>query len=595
MAKTRGDTPNRLKDEKSPYLRQHAQNPVDWYPWGDAALAKARKEDRPMLISIGYSSCHWCHVMERESFEDEETAKIMNSNFVNIKVDREERPDLDSLYMKAVQRMTGHAGWPLTVFATPAGVPFYGGSYFPPRDSHGLPSFKKVLLAVMLAYRKNREKVDTVTSEIENGLAGVGEAVLPLEAGAPENAFEAARLFFDPVNGGFGRGTKFPHSMFLRFLLDYHARTKEGEALDMLRASLTAMAEGGIYDHVGGGFHRYSVDERWDVPHFEKMLYDNALLCGLYALASKVVESAFYGDVAVQTVDYMLREMCDKDGGFYCAQDADVAGHEGAYYLWEYAELEKVLGKGDAQKFGAFYSATPEGNYDGANVLRINRGARPPGALVSEEIKGLTAKLRDARATREAPQTDRKIITAWNGLAIRALAEAGGALERDDFVAAAARCASFVLKAVKDGEGRLMRYYLDGMANVKGNLEDYALFADSLLALHVATGQGRWLEEARVLVDEMIRLFYEAGEGLFYDTGADQERLFVRERDLFDNDVPSGNSAAAGLLLRASRIFKDERYGELSAGILRSAPGVMDEPLSYGHLLCVYESMLAGG
>ncbi|MFQ5737291.1 MAG: thioredoxin domain-containing protein, partial [Thermodesulfobacteriota bacterium] len=308
MAKARADAANRLKDEKSPYLLQHAANPVDWWPWSQEAFARAKKEGKPVLISIGYSACHWCHVMERESFEDTATARVMNENFINIKVDREERPDLDSLYMKAVQAMTGQAGWPLTVFTTPGGVPFYGGSYFPPEDSHGLPSFKKVLMAVTLAFNRDRERVDTVTADIERVLS---RKAVPFEGAGlgPETgreAFEAARLFFDPVNGGFGRGTKFPHSMFLRFLLKYHRRTGDDDALMISKKSLDAMAEGGIYDHVGGGFHRYSVDERWDIPHFEKMLYDNALLARLYTMAHGLTRAPFYRDVALETIGYML-------------------------------------------------------------------------------------------------------------------------------------------------------------------------------------------------------------------------------------------------------------------------------------------------
>ncbi|MDP2688557.1 MAG: thioredoxin domain-containing protein [Deltaproteobacteria bacterium] len=584
---------NRLKNEKSPYLQQHAGNPIDWYPWSEEAFLKAKREDKPVLISIGYSACHWCHVMERESFEDIDTAKVMNENFVNIKVDREERPELDSLYMKAVQTMTGHAGWPLTVFTTPDGVPFYGGSYFPPEDSHGLPAFKKVLLAVNLAYKKNKKRIDAVTTDIEQVLSHRGaRAATGIDPEVSGNAFEAARLFFDPVHGGFGRGTKFPHSMFLRFLLKYYRRTGEKDALLISKRSLIAMAEGGIYDHVGGGFHRYSVDENWDIPHFEKMLYDNALLAGAYTAAHEATKAGLFRDVAMDTITYMLRDMRNGEGGFYSAQDADVDGEEGAYYLWDYGEVEMILGAEGAKKLASFYSITGHGNYEGRNMLRINYDVKPPEAPVDPEIKGLCAELLKARKRRRAPDIDRKIITGWNGLVISALAAAGRSFRRSDFIDAAKKCAVFLLSSVRDDEGRLLRYYLDGKTRVRANLEDYALFADSLLALHNATGERRWLDEAGALTEEMIRLFYEEDEGLFYDTGIDQERLFIRERDLNDNDVPSGNSAAAALLLRASRLFENKRYRDLAEEILRTVEGIKDEPLSYGNFLCVHESIL---
>ncbi|OGP14336.1 MAG: hypothetical protein A2052_09630 [Deltaproteobacteria bacterium GWA2_54_12] len=585
---------NHLKDQKSPYLKQHALNPVDWYPWSGAALARAKEENRPLIISIGYSSCHWCHVMERESFEDAETARIMNDNFVNIKVDREERPDLDSLYIKAVQAMTGHAGWPLTVFATPDGVPFYGGSYFPPEDRFGMPSFKKVLLAVSLAYRKNRKKVDEVTADIERILKS-RNVITPVElrSEVADMAFDAARLYFDGVNGGFGRGTKFPHTMFLKFLLAYYRRTGKGEALTMVRKSLSSMARGGIYDQLGGGFHRYSVDERWDVPHFEKMLYDNALFAELYTEAFEETKKAFYGDIALETIGYMLREMKAENGGFYSSQDADVAGHEGAYYLWSAEEIKAVLGE-DAQRFMSFFSVTERGNYEESNTLRISRPVGQEEEPVPDDIKRMKVKLFNVRAARKAPETDRKIITAWNGLAIIALSRASRAFRRTDLLDEAKKCAGFLLSGLRGNDGRVMRYFLDGGADTLGMLEDYALLGHALLSIHQSTDEEEWLEEAGRTAEKMVELFYDETSGLFFDTGADQEKLFVRERDLFDNDVPSGNSAAAQLLLGLSRATNNARYGELAGKILRSIEGIIEEPISHGNFLVVLESFIAG-
>lgn len=593
MAKDAGYHANHLKDEMSPYLKQHAMNPVDWYPWTSEALQKAKEENKPIILSIGYSTCHWCHVMERESFEDSETAKIMNENFINIKVDREERPDLDSLYMKAVQAMTGHAGWPLTVFATPEGVPFYGGSYFPPEDRYGLPSFKKVLLAVSLAFKKNKQKIEIVKNDVEQALSAKAVEHIKLDPEISSNAYDAARLFFDPINGGFGRGTKFPHAMFLKFLLKFYKRTGQNDALSMIKKTLSSMAAGGIYDHLGGGFHRYSVDEKWEVPHFEKMLYDNALLAGLYAMVYEQTGKKFYKDIAVETLEYILRDLKSDEGGFYSAQDADVEGKEGVFYLWDSDEIKRILGEEGAAKFVALFSVTEEGNYEGRNLLRTKSTAKAANDEVSPGMKEMKEKLLDERRKRPAPDTDHKIITAWNGLAISALSEASQYLKNGQFIEEAKKCARFLLSSVKDEEGRLLRYYLeDGKTSVKGNLEDYALLAGGLLSIYEATGEETWLNEAKGLTESMIELFYDDSEQLFYDTGTDQDKLFVRERDLFDNDVPSGNSAAADLLLRMYKAIGKDEYRELSEGILSSVEGIKDEPLTYGNFLTVLESFL---
>lgn len=589
---------NRLKAEKSPYLVQHARNPVDWYPWSTEALDRAKKEGRPLLISIGYSSCHWCHVMERESFEDASTAELMNERFINIKIDREERPDLDSLYMKAVQTMTGQAGWPLTVFATPEGVPFYGGSYFPPSDTGQMPSFKSVLTAVSNAYLENKDRVKEMTSGIERQLEEA-RAVAGMEPGTElaDNAFETARFFFDPANGGFGGGVKFPHAMFLTFLLRFYRRTKLPDALTMVRGTLESMAGGGVYDHIGGGFHRYSVDLAWEVPHFEKMLYDNALLARLYAEAFEMTGEVLFKDVAEESFAYMLGRLRSPEGGFYSAEDADVDGLEGDFYLWDYKELESVLGA-SAGKLAAFYSMTQEGNYEGLNICRIariDRSALGGSVVVPDEIKALRQRLFEAREKRKHPEIDRKIIAGWNGLAISAMASAARPLGRKDLVKEAEKTASFILGSFRDDDGRLVRYYLDGRSRIKANLEDYALLADALFSLHEATGEARWLAEAFTLVEEMIRLFHNPADGLFYDTGSDQEALFLRERDMHDNDVPSGNSVAASVLVKASVASGKTSYMALAEGIMKSVGRMSEDSLTYGNFLSVLESMFLAG
>lgn len=589
---------NRLKGEKSPYLLQHAGNPVDWYPWSKEALDRAGKEGKPLLISIGYSSCHWCHVMERESFEDTATAELMNERFINIKIDREERPDLDSLYMKAVQSMAGQAGWPLTVFATPEGVPFYGGSYFPPSDMGQMPSFKSVLTAVSRAFMENKEQVKEMTSGIERTLnaARLVAGVEPTTELA-DTAFETARFFFDPINGGFGGGVKFPHAMFLSFLLRFYRRTKRADALTMVTGTLESMAAGGIYDHLGGGFHRYSVDLAWEVPHFEKMLYDNALLSRLYAEAYEITGEPLFKDVAEECFAYMLGRLRSPEGGFYSSEDADVDGIEGDFYLWDYKELESVLGT-SAGRFAAFYSMTPEGNYEGLNVVRIARAGQSEGGgaqAVPDDIKALRKRLFEEREKRIHPDIDTKIIAGWNGLAIKAMASAARTLGRKDLTQEAQKSASFLLGSLKDDSGRLLRYYLDGRSHVKANLEDYALVADALFCLHEATGEARWLAEAFTLVADMIRLFHDPDTSLFFDTGIDQETPFLRERDMHDNDVPSGSSVAASVLVKASVASGKAGYMGLAEGIMKSVGRLNEDPLSYGNFLCVMESMFLAG
>ncbi|MFQ5441445.1 MAG: thioredoxin domain-containing protein [Thermodesulfobacteriota bacterium] len=591
---------NRLTKEKSPYLLEHAKNPVHWYPWGEEAFERARGEDKPVLVSIGYSSCHWCHVMERESYEDEETARIMNERFINIKVDREEHPDIDSLYMKAVQALTGQAGWPLNAFTTPGGAPFYGGTYFPPEDSMGLPSFKNVLLYISDSYGKNRGKLAELTESIERAIGrGAQQKPLELSPGVADHAFKAAKLFYDPRWGGFGMGTKFPHAMYLRFLLEHYRRTGSEEGLEMVTKSLSAMASGGIYDHLGGGFHRYTVDEKWEVPHFEKMLYDNALLSELYAAAFEATGSGFFKDTAVETIEYLLRDMRGPEGGFYAAEDADAGGVEGEYYVWSSGEVKEILGSIEGKEFCEYFSITEGGNFEGKNTLRIAPGAKGPDSPVSGDIKGMKKALLKERLKRDGPAKDRKVITGWNGLMISALACASVSFKRGDFLEEAQKCARTLLKTARVDGGGLARYVIDETAVKKAVLEDYALLGAGLVNIYEATGDKNWLKESEALAEEMTGLFYDAAKGLFFDTDDEGKGLFMRERDLIDNDVPSGNSAAAGFLFGLSSALKRERdnndeYRELSLKILRSLAAMKEEPLSYGNALTVLEKYLSG-
>ncbi len=592
MSKRGSEGSNRLKDEPSPYLQQHAKNPVDWYPWSREAAERARTEDKPMLLSIGYSSCHWCHVMAHESFEDDLTARLMNESFINVKIDKEERPDLDNLYMVALQTMSGQGGWPLTVFATPEGVPFYGGTYFPLDENRGMPSFTSVLTTVRRMYKENKAGLEKMTVAIKDALAH-HRADVPVELG-PELSkagAEAASLYHDPENGGFGGGTKFPHAMYLKFLLMYHARTGEPDVLDIVTKSLTAMASGGIYDQLAGGFHRYSVDERWEVPHFEKMLYDNALLAALYARGYAATGSCFLRDTSLETIDYLLHEMRSTEGGFYASQDADVEGNEGGYYLWSPAEITEALGE-SGERFIKYFSVTEGGNFEGSNTLRIDPGAKEPYAPVDEEIKRLKSKLMKARQARRAPHTDRKIIVAWNALAIEALVIASKAFDRPDLLTAAAKTASFLLSCLKNEEGRLSRYRLGSLTRAPAVLQDYALLGVALHSIYEATGDKHWLDEANETARSMIELFYDETEGIFFDTGKDQLPLFVKARELLDNDTPSGSSAAADLLLRLSISTGKTEYREIATTVLGGIERMGEDPLYYGNSLCVLERLL---
>jgi uncharacterized protein len=586
---------NRLAGETSPYLLQHAHNPVDWYPWGEEALERSKSEDKPILLSIGYSACHWCHVMERESFENEETARQMNEQFVNIKVDREERPDLDQIYMNAVQMMTRHGGWPLTVFLTPDLIPFYGGTYFPPEDRYQMPGFPRILAAVSEAYRARPEEVRQSAWEILSELRRMGvaqESAEGIDVQLLEHAYRALARSYDPRHGGFGSAPKFPSSMNLEFLLRTHKRTGDARALEMVTHTCRRMAEGGMYDQLGGGFHRYSTDARWLVPHFEKMLYDNALLSRLYLHAYQATGEEFFRRVVEETLQYVRREMTDESGAFYSTQDADSEGVEGKFFVWDREEVESLLGPSDAPLFCAYYDVTEGGNFEERNILNVGR----PEEEVARELNVSVEKLHEViergrgvlfteRERRVKPGRDEKVITAWNGLMLEAFAEAASVLGRDEYREAAERNAEFILGSLTKG-GLLLHVYKDGGAKHVGFLDDYAYVASALVTLYETTGSLRWLEEARRLADKMVEEFWDEEGGGFFYNGASGEKLIVRNKDYFDNATPSGNSVAAECLLRLSVLTGEEGYSRKAVNVLRLVRGASERyPSAFGYAL----------
>ena len=586
--------PNRLAHETSPYLLQHAHNPVDWYPWGPDALERARTEDRPILLSIGYAACHWCHVMERESFEDEQTARVMNEHFVNVKVDREERPDLDSIYMQAVQAMTGHGGWPMTVFLTPAGVPFYGGTYFPPEDRQGMPSFRRILHSVAEAYRTRKDSVAKTAEAIREIYDNAVSPALSSGALTPttlERAYRSLVAEFDEARGGFGRAPKFPQAMAMDFLLRYAQRTGTAYARDMVEQTFRRMARGGIYDQVGGGFARYSVDAVWLVPHFEKMLYDNALLARLGVHLWQATRDPEIRRVTEETVDWVAREMTAPGGGFYSTLDADSEGHEGKFYVWDEDQLDDLLGA-DARAAKAYWGVTPEGNFEGTNILNVPhdpalaaRRLGVPEAALAEVIARARETLYDVRAKRIWPARDEKILAGWNGLMLRAVCAAARAFGRADYRALAVANGEFLLREmVRDG--RVMRSHKDGVTRIPGFLEDHASVALGFLALYELTFERRWLDEARRLSAVTCDLFWDEERRAFFDTATDHETLITRPRDFTDNAVPSGNSLAVELLLHLGDLLNDEGMRERARWVLET----LAEPMArygtaFGHLL----------
>ena len=576
---------NRLARETSPYLLQHAHNPVDWYPWGEEAFARARAENKPILLSVGYSACHWCHVMERESFENPDTAALMNRHFVNVKVDREERPDVDHIYMQAVQSLTGHGGWPMTVFLSPDGTPFYGGTYFPPTDRHGLPGFPRLLTALADAWTHRQGEVLQSGRQIAEAL-GQSERLRSAGTLLTEevlgSAFHGVSAQFDEEHGGLGGAPKFPQPMIWEFVLRFARRGGNEYARRMVHTTLVRMARGGMYDQVGGGFARYSVDAHWLVPHFEKMLYDNAQLASLYLHGWLAFGDAECRRVCEETLDYVVREMTDPSGGFYSAQDADSEGHEGKFFVWTPDELRAVLGA-EADAAMAYWGVDRGPNFEGKSILYL------PGEPDPTRMAAARRKLYEARERRVHPGRDDKVLAGWNGLMCQAFAEAGRALGRADYVAAAVRNAEFVLGSMRR-DGRLMRTWKAGQARLNGYLEDYAMVAAALVTLYEATFDRRWLDAARGLVAELLRLFWDETLEGFYDTGIDHERLIVRPRNLYDNAVPSGSSVAIEALLRLAELTGDRAYEQRAVAALRPMADLMSRhPTAFGRFLCALD------
>ncbi|MFI8994699.1 thioredoxin domain-containing protein [Streptomyces sp. NPDC053542] len=593
--------PNRLAHETSPYLLQHAENPVEWWPWSTEAFEEARRRGVPVLLSVGYSSCHWCHVMAHESFEDEATAALLNENFVSVKVDREERPDVDAVYMEAVQAATGHGGWPMTVFLTPDAEPFYFGTYFPPTPRHGMPSFSQVLEGVKSAWADRREEVGEVAGKIVRDLAGRSLSAGGVQPPEREDLLAALMQLtreFDANRGGFGGAPKFPPSMVLEFLLRHHARTDSEGALQMVTATCEAMARGGIYDQLGGGFARYSVDAEWVVPHFEKMLYDNALLCRVYAHLWRATGSGLARRIALETADFMVRELRTDQLGFASALDADSddgSGRhvEGAYYVWTPEQLTEVLGEKDAQVAADYFGVTEEGTFEeGASVLQL---PDTDGLLDADRIQGIKERLRAARDERPRPGRDDKVVAAWNGLAIAALAETGAYFERPDLVQAATDAADLLVRVHMDGRARLHRTSRDGVPGTNsGVLEDYADVAEGFLALSQVTGEGVWADFAGLLLDTVL-IHFRGPDGSLYDTADDAETLIRRPQDPTDNAVPSGWTAAAGALLSYAALTGSSPHreaAEQALGIVKALSGRAPRFIGWG--LAAAEALLDG-
>ena len=586
--------PNRLVNTTSPYLQQHAHNPVDWYPWGPEALEKARREDKPIFLSIGYSTCHWCHVMAHESFEDEGIAAILNEHFVSIKVDREERPDLDETYMGVVTALTGRGGWPMSVFLTPDLKPFYGGTYFPPTDRGGLPGLPRLLLALNQAYHQNQEHITELSRRVLEHLQKVGEVGGPGPEPDQQSVQQAAQLLltdFDPVNGGLGGAPKFPRSLEWGFLLNYYRYSGEGQVLENLALTLEKMARGGIYDQLGGGFHRYTVDGAWVVPHFEKMLYDNALLVPLYLAHYQLQGSPLSRRIAGETLDFVIREMQAPEGGFYSGWDADSEGVEGKFYVWSQEEVERVVGSGRASLAAAAFGVTEAGNFEGENILTrpatteelATRHSLTP-EQVEEELAGAREALRRVRETRVKPHRDEKIIVSWNSLMLSALAQGAQVLGERRYYEAAAKGARFILENLLQAEV-LHRSWTAGRASGPGFSEDYGSLALALLDLYETDFDTAWLTTARQLMDLLDKNFLDPADGLYFYVAKDQESPLIRSKSIFDQTIPSGNSLAARVLLKLHRITGEDRYQQRAQTILRTFQGrARENPFGFAHL-----------
>ena len=595
---------NHLQNESSPYLLQHADNPVDWHPWGNEAMRLASEQDKPILLSIGYAACHWCHVMAHESFEDEATAAQMNADFINVKVDREERPDIDSIYMQAVNAMIGRGGWPMTVFLTPDGKPFYAGTYFPDEPRHGMPSFRQILTGVTQAWQRDRENVDGSAREVAErlqALSSVGFEQQALDSDTLRGALRGLGQQFDATWGGFGEAPKFPQPMTIEFLLREFLRSKNEHALAMAETTLQKMAEGGMWDQIGGGFARYSVDHRWLVPHFEKMLYDNAQLARVYLHAWQVTGNDFYRRITDETLDYVLLEMRHENGGFYSSQDADSEGVEGKFYVWSADEIRDGLGE-NADVFMQVYGVSDEGNWEGQNILNLRVDPKRLGAQLGTDAGSLCARLAAARtelyrlrSQRVWPGLDDKVLTSWNGLMLAAFAEAGQALRRPDYVEAAISNADFLHRTMRGDSGRLFRTWKAGSeAKYNAYLEDYAFLADGLLALYEATFEARWVDWARELAELMLTHFRDATNGGFFDTSDDHEQLIHRPKDLQDNAVPSGNAMAATVLTKLSLLTGNGDYWQVAEQSTATMSKFMSQyPSGFGQWLNVASFMLS--
>lgn len=583
---------NRLAHETSPYLLQHANNPVDWYPWGPEALERARTEDKPIFLSIGYSACHWCHVMEHESFENADIAKVMNDLFVNIKVDREERPDLDQIYMNAVQLMTHHGGWPMSVFLTPDLRPFYGGTYYPPTSRMGMPGFPNVLMGVSDAWKNRRDQVLESAGRLTQALvemsgreSAAGELTLELLT----DAAAAMEGYFDFTHGGFGGAPKFPHAMDLRVLLRTWSRQQHATQQEMIRLTLDKMAGGGIYDHLGGGFHRYSVDAKWLVPHFEKMLYDNALLAGCYTEAFQATRNHEYARVTRETLDFILREMTHAEGPFYSTQDADSEGEEGKFYVWTPAEVLSVLGTEKGTVFNRVYDVSDAGNFEGHNILNLPKTLAQCAKILGRSEPDLRSELAEGRAKllavrnqRVWPGLDDKVLISWNSLAIEAFAEAAGPLAEPRYLAAARKAADFLLKTLRRADGRLLHSWRNGQAKFDAYLDDYAYLANALVSLYEASFEERWIDEAVALADVMLAQFADTTGGGFFFTASDHEALITRNKDAHDASVPSASGMAATALLRLGKLTGRGDYLAAAEGTLKLYAELIERSPSAG-------------
>ncbi len=600
------DQPNRLATETSPYLLQHARNPVDWYPWGDEAFERARTEDKPIFLSVGYSACHWCHVMEHESFEDDETAAVMNEHFVNVKVDREERPDVDEIYMNAVQMMTQQGGWPMSVFLTPEGKPFYGGTYFPPDSRYGRPGFRQVLVSIADFYKNKRGEVDRAISGLMEGLDRI--ARLPgdetdLDPDLITQSASSLAESFDERDGGFGSQPKFPNAMSLEVFLRNYARTGQPDDLRRVTMTLEHMANGGIYDQLGGGFHRYSVDHRWLVPHFEKMLYDNALLAKLYLQTYLVTRADLFLRIGLEVLDYVIREMSAVDGGFCSTQDADTEGEEGRFYVWTPDEINDVLGEERGRVFCAVFDIHDIGNFDGKSILNLPQSADEIVAqlgLEPEEIQQVIAEgrrlLLEARSRRVAPGRDDKVQVSWNGLMISALAIGYQVTGSAPYLFAARRAADFILEHMRQDDGRLFHSYKDGQARHNGYLDDYGALLNALIDLYETTFDHTYLDAAADLAELTVEQFWDEEGNAFFYTGIDHESLIIRSKNPYDNATPGGNSLVCCALLRLSGLLmRDDFREKAERTVRRFQPYIQSTPNGFGQMICAADYALSGG